>query len=870
MPLGPVSFATVVNLQRESEGSTNIEIKMICTICFVFALLGTQAFAEVKNATLYALSPIALGSEAEEYLKSVYARGIMDEAAPGRVAGPETSKVEGQWDDAFVLPGPNFYVTAIAADDDAVYVAGVFDLAGSTPVQNIAMWSRQTASWNALGEGLGSDPESNPRINSIATGGGDTLFVAGEFSVSGDLHQAGAALWDGGEWRRIAGSGDGLHISKIASRFGVLYAGGTLETADSLWSGVLRWDDGVWTKATQGIDGRPTSVFVDREGQFYVGGAFQCEQDRLCGVAKYEEGQWRFFESYLANSGVLDPVVVSVSVKGDSILVSGIFDQIGTTPAHHIGLWNGTDWEMIGDESGNLRAPSAIDGRGNLYMIANGQVVHKWAGDHWEPLGGALPFEVVALEVFENEVFVGGVSAWNDEVAPAAYHMKWFDGDNWGVLGSSRAHGVSGPVLSLSGTPHGVYLGGRFEFAGTQRVNNIAHWDGESMSSVGGGLTGFVSALAFDGNDLYAGGFFTHPENADIKNIARWDGNRWHALDRGLDGPVNAILVRGSNVYVGGSFSLAFNAAGSIEVNNVAVWNGSEWSGLGGGTSAPVTALAQEAAGSLYAGGYFTRAGGAEANAVARWDGETWHALAGGFNRPVDALEIHDGALYAGGNFSEDSGAASNHVAKWDGAEWSPLGEGLSGDVLGFAKDSAGNLYAAGRFLASGSTWLGRVARWSGERWLPVGAGVMSSYTGYYAADIVAVNGDVYIGGRFEAVDDGDNQGSVPSANFARWIPSSSSNLGSDELTGNRGITALYPNPTSGRITVEVSVASTTHVVVALYDILGREALRLIDEVKTPGSHLLNADVSTLPSGVYFCRYRAGETAASRRMLLLR
>src|SRR5690606_18526296 len=128
---------------------------------------------------------------------------------------------EGRWDDVFILPGPNFMVTAIAADDDAVYVGGGFDMAGATPAKNIAVWRRDVGSWYALGEGLGSEAEPYPRINSIGIGGPDTVFVSGDFSVSGDLNQPGAALWDGDKWHRIDGSSDDLHISELDSYFGV-------------------------------------------------------------------------------------------------------------------------------------------------------------------------------------------------------------------------------------------------------------------------------------------------------------------------------------------------------------------------------------------------------------------------------------------------------------------------------------------------------------------------------------------------------------------------------------------------------------------------------------------------------------------------
>gem|GEM_PF-2242604 len=42
------------------------------------------------------------------------------------------------------------------------------------------------------------------------------------------------------------------------------------------------------------------------------------------------------------------------------------------------------------------------------------------------------------------------------------------------------------------------------------------------------------------------------------------------------------------------------------------------------------------------------------------------------------------------------------------------------------------------------------------------------------------------------------------------------------------------------------------HVTLIVYDILGKEVQKLVDEDKSPGSYSVNFNADNLPSGVYF------------------
>jgi len=55
-----------------------------------------------------------------------------------------------------------------------------------------------------------------------------------------------------------------------------------------------------------------------------------------------------------------------------------------------------------------------------------------------------------------------------------------------------------------------------------------------------------------------------------------------------------------------------------------------------------------------------------------------------------------------------------------------------------------------------------------------------------------------------------------------------------------------------------------------IYDVIGREVAKIVDEVQEAGRKSVTFDASGLPSGVYYYRLQAGTFADVKKMLLLR
>lgn len=83
-----------------------------------------------------------------------------------------------------------------------------------------------------------------------------------------------------------------------------------------------------------------------------------------------------------------------------------------------------------------------------------------------------------------------------------------------------------------------------------------------------------------------------------------------------------------------------------------------------------------------------------------------------------------------------------------------------------------------------------------------------------------------------------------------------------------------FPNPTSGRLTVPLTLAATSNVTVSVFDALGRRVAVLADGEMAEGAHALRLDARHLASGVYVVQARvdgaAGQTAFAKRLSVVR
>jgi hypothetical protein len=79
-----------------------------------------------------------------------------------------------------------------------------------------------------------------------------------------------------------------------------------------------------------------------------------------------------------------------------------------------------------------------------------------------------------------------------------------------------------------------------------------------------------------------------------------------------------------------------------------------------------------------------------------------------------------------------------------------------------------------------------------------------------------------------------------------------------------------YPNPFNPTTTIEFTIPRPLHVVLKVYNVLGKEVATLLNDNLGLGPHKIRWDAFGLPSGIYFYRLQAAETDETRMLMLLK
>lgn len=184
-----------------------------------------------------------------------------------------------------------------------------------------------------------------------------------------------------------------------------------------------------------------------------------------------------------------------------------------------------------------------------------------------------------------------------------------------------------------------------------------------------------------------------------------------------------------------------------------------------------------------------------------------------------------------------------------DGESWYPLGAGLGGseDVRDIQFDDRGTPY-----IATYGSGVYQLNPWS-NTWLPVRSGL----NGHWRITSMAYDtyGNAWIG----TVDGG----------LFRHGTAGVNTVSEPDLPRMHALGAPWPNPSTGVVSVSVSVAQTSVVHVEVIDMLGRRVMDL-QQMLTGGEHEVRLEIPVAASGVYWIRSSSGGHVASRSVTLIR
>ncbi len=79
-----------------------------------------------------------------------------------------------------------------------------------------------------------------------------------------------------------------------------------------------------------------------------------------------------------------------------------------------------------------------------------------------------------------------------------------------------------------------------------------------------------------------------------------------------------------------------------------------------------------------------------------------------------------------------------------------------------------------------------------------------------------------------------------------------------------------YPNPFNPSTSISYSLPTRSHVTISVYNLLGQQVARLVDEEMMPGKYSVEWKAGNASSGIYFFRMTAGTFSETKKMVVMR
>ena len=378
--------------------------------------------------------------------------------------------------------------------------------------------------------------------------------------------------------------------------------------------------------------------------------------------------------------------------------------------------------------------------------------------------------------------------------------------------GPSNLHGGLN-CLVASGSS--LYAGGGGVFFST---DNGASWNptDSALSSEG------IQTIAVVGSNLYVGTSYGVLKSTD-------NGVSWNKAGAGIPPvtPVYAFAASGSNIYA------ATGGAGIF----VSTDNGANWTATDSG-------LTTQYIFSLAASGSKIIAGSHDGLFVSTDGGKIWASSDSGITEPIISSLVTSGSTtvagaYPGVFISVDGGLI------WTAADSIPAPAHAIDAFAVLDSDIFAGSYADGVFRSTDF----------GASWTPMNGGLGSN---------TYISGLAISGKTLFAI----ANGAVCQRPLSEMI--SAIETSHERIPSSFALKQNYPNPFNPSTIIDYQLPRQAHVMLRVYDVLGREVKTLVDETQSAGLHSATFNASSLSSGVYFYRLRAGTFSETRKLTVLK
>jgi len=289
-----------------------------------------------------------------------------------------------------------------------LFAAGFFTLADGLPCNHVARWNG--AAWTDVGGGVGgfSDATATSLVvfdDDDAGPNPPALYVGGLFNLAGSTPVNNIAKWDGASWSDVGGGVAGTVTSLTVfdpdgsgTNRSQLIVGGSLFPQPN----IVRWDGDAWTPVGSGTNATVSALHVfdlDAAGanppRLIVAGSFtNASGVAVEGIAVWDGQNWSAFPGggttgSIGSLTTFDPD--GPDAEPANLIAGGSFTTIGGVTVNNIGRWNGTTWADL--DGGTNSLVGAVFGlQGGLA----GSPPTLFAGGFFSTAGGVAAARVAA------------------------------------------------------------------------------------------------------------------------------------------------------------------------------------------------------------------------------------------------------------------------------------------------------------------------------------------------------------------------------------------------------------------------------------------------------------------------------------------
>lgn len=659
------------------------------------------------------------------------------------------------------------------------------------------------------------------------------------------------------QWERTSGP-EGNSIQSLDNINGKLYAG---TGSDGLY---VSTDAGLsWSPRNSGIEYTDVRKVITSSGNLIVGTA--------SGVyLSTDDGQsWTQTGSFPARDlAVKDNFVFAAS--------SGVYRSTD----------NGLTWQITDLFQGFFWSVTVSDNT----ILAGSSSIHRSTnnGDTWERLTGFLAKPNFSMfskgdTIFigrRNEILISYDNGFNYEVVEIPIEFDIFNIYDFTSVGSTLYMGTSyngvykstnsginwSPVIEGMGpkdiravTSTGSTLIAGAHYSGMYRsTNNAASWNKAN--------NGFLAASTID--EIFSDGEFVYAGTRDGLYITDDQGDTWVKLTGENDtinyGTVSGICIKDGTLFAAARYQFT---------SSIFKWENQNWINIHNNLPHLTFVFGMAASGDNLL------AGTSDGVYYSTNDGESW--ILTNLDRSIDDINsAGNGLVYA--NVTIDGIYRSNN----NGISWSP--NLLLSSIIDLSSED--NYAYATSF--DDRLW---ITTSSGNAWLNASFGDATFGVEYLGNGTVLVSTDVENTPIYISTNFGFNftpfSGGLNPSSVAEYFTADDTYMycGMDyngvwralrpgvtsidpEITipENYSLSQNYPNPFNPVTKIEYAIPEESAVILAVYDILGREIVTLVNEVQQAGSYSVNFDGSQFSSGIYFYRINAGDFTKIKKMQLVK